>query len=250
MADIKRIRLLGVPIDILTNTSESIEDAIMSLSKKSGTKQIVFLSIWDLLRARNKKSVFHVAIEKADLILPVSKSILRGAKFLKLDVPVRYNPFAAVIQILTALDANYRTLYLLGGHKRTLQQAEKNLHTTFRGLQIVGRYVGYYPKATEKDIVEAIFKASPTLVLLSEGVKEKVCWCYNRRNSFSSSIFLYYKDALGIFSRRIKHISDKTFDRGLEIYVELLHNPLKIFLIFPYILYKLLLFKQKFFGKK
>lgn len=248
--DLQRIKILGVGVDICTNEAENIETQIMKLAQEPGTKQIVFLSIWDLLKARNKKNILHTVIETADLVLPISKSIIKAAKFLKLPTPVRYNPFVATIQILTALDANYRSIYLLGGNKRTLQQAEKNLHATFNGLQIVGRYVGYYPKSTEKDIVEAIYKASPSLVLLSEGIKEKNCWAYNRRNSFSSSIFLYYKDCLGIFSRRIKRISDGTFAAGLEIWVEILHNPLKIFLIFPYIKFKLLLWGEKIFGNK
>ena len=89
----------------------------------------------------------------------------------------------------------------------------------------MGRYVGYYPKQMEDNIIQAMFKAQPSLVLMSDGIKEKNCWAYKRRNRFSSSIFLYYKDAFGIFSERIKRVKEKTFNNGNEIFVELLHNP-------------------------
>lgn len=239
---INRISLLGVPVDICT--PDNLEIEILELLAKPGTKQIVFLSVWDLLKAR-RKGDFSECVKSANLILPISKSILKGAKFLKLPVPERYNPFNAVIQILSILESHYKTLYMFGANKKTLAKAESNVKDTFPRLRLVGRYVGYYPKQMEDDIVQAIYKAQPSLVLLSEGIKDKNCWSYKRRNMFSSSIFLYYKEAFGIFSERIKRVSDKTFNKGHEIWIEVLKNPLKIFLVFPYIYYKLLLLRAK-----
>ena len=77
---ITRINLIGVPVDIVQ--PENLESEILELLAKPGTKQIVFLSIWNLLRARHK-GYFSECINSADLIIPISKSILKGAKFLK-----------------------------------------------------------------------------------------------------------------------------------------------------------------------
>lgn len=234
----QRIEVLGVPVDILQ--PQNLEEEILELLAKPGTKQIVFLSIWELLKARGKND-FSLCVRNADLVIPVSKSILKGAKFLRKQVPVRYNPFDTVIRILSVLEEHYKSLYLLGGHKKTIMAAERNVRSTFSGLQIVGRYVGYYPKTIENDVVQAIYKASPSLVLVSEGIREKNCWAYNRRNRFSSSIFLYYRDAIGIFSERVKRVNEKTFANGHEVWSEIGHNPLKVFLVFPYLRYVLLL---------
>lgn len=84
---INRINLLGVPVDICS--PENLENEILEMLAKPGTKQIVFLSIWNLLKARHKGD-FAECIKSADLILPISKSILKGAKFLKMPIPVRY----------------------------------------------------------------------------------------------------------------------------------------------------------------
>lgn len=243
---IERINLLGVPIDVCA--PENLENELLEILAKPGTKQIVYLSIWDLLKARHKGD-FIECLKNADLILPISKSILRGAKFLKKTIPIRYNPFKATIQILGILDSHYKSLYLLGSHKQTLDKAEQNLRATFPGIRIVGRCVGHYNKNVEDKIVEAIFKAQPSLVLQSDGIKEKNVWAYRRRNSFSSSIFLYYKDAFGIFSERIRRVDEKTFERGNEIFSEIAHNPFKLFLIFPYIWYILCLVWNRIFKK-
>ena len=243
---IERINLIGVPVDVCG--PENLEAAILELLAKPGTKQIIFLSIWDLLKARRKND-FSECVKNADLVLPISKSILKGAKFLRKPIPVRYNPFTAVIQVLSILDSHYKSLYLLGAHKKTLLKAERNVHDTFTGLRIVGRFSGYYSKQDEDDVVQAIFKSQPSLVLVSEGIKDKNCWAYKRRNRFSSSIFLYYKDCFGIFADRIKRINEKTFERGHEVFVEVLHNPFKIFLLFPYFWYKIVLLWYKLFRK-
>lgn len=230
----QRIEILGVPVDILP--PQNLETEILEILAKPGNKQIVFLNIWELIKARGKNDL-ALCVKNADLVIPVSRSIIRSAKFLGKQLPVLYNPFDAIISILSVLENHYRSLYILGGHKKTLMAAEKNVRSTFRGLQIVGRYVGYYPKSVEEDVIQAIYKASPSLVLVSEGIREQNCWSYNRRNQFSNSIFLFYKDAVGIFSERIKRISDKTFSKGFVMGYEILRNPLKFLLIFPYLGY-------------
>lgn len=243
---IQRITIAGVPVDICR--SENLEEEVLELLAKPGTKQIIFLSVWNLLKAR-RNSEYAECIQNADLVLPVSKSIIRGAKFLKKSIPVRYNPFNAVIEVLSVLESHYKSVYLLGARKMTLQKAEANVRATFPSLQVVGRYIGYYPKNAEEAVVEAIYKSSPSLVLVSEGIKEKDFWAYRRRNQFSSSIFVYYRDALGIFSERIKRVNEKTFNRGLEIYSEIFHNPFKIFLIFPFLWYILIIVWYRLFKK-
>lgn len=245
--DFKRIELLGVPVDIVP--PENLEKVLLELLERPGTKQIVFLTIWDLLKARKTRGDFSLCIRTADLVLPLSRSILKGAQFLGLDVPVRYNPFDCTIRIFSILDQYYKSVFFLGAHKKSLQQAERNVKGTFQNLHIVGRYVGYFKQDMENDVIEAIYKASPTLVLVSEGIKEKECWSYRRRNRFSSSIFLYYRDAIGIFSNRIKRVDEKVFERGHEIWSEIGHHPLKIFLLFPYLKYKILLCWYKFSRK-
>lgn len=243
---VERINLIGVPVDVCG--PENLENEILELLARPGTKQIVLLSIWDLLKAR-RKGEFSECIKNASLVLPISKSIIKGARFLKLPVPQRYNPFDAVIQILSILESHYKTLYLFGSNKKILQKAEENVTSTFPGLRLVGRCVGYYSKNMEDDIVQAIFKSQPSLVLVSDGIKEKILWGWKRRNRFSSSIFLYYKDAFGIFSKKIKRINPGVFERGHEIFFEIFRNPFKIFLIFPYIWYIIILLCSKLFRR-
>lgn len=241
---VQRINVLNVPVDVLR--PEDIEVEILSLLDKPGAKQIIFLSIWDLLFAR-ANTEYLVCLQKADLVLPISKSILFGARFLKQDIPVRYNPFFSIISVLAVLNKHYKSLYLFGAHKPSLMQAERNVRSTFENIQIVGRCVGYYDKMEEKNIIAAIFKASPAVVLLGSGIKNPERWVYRRRNCFNSSIFIAHKDVLDIFSKRKKYVNPKTFEKGLEIWPAIIKNPLKLFLFFPFIWYCILLVWYRIF---
>jgi N-acetylglucosaminyldiphosphoundecaprenol N-acetyl-beta-D-mannosaminyltransferase len=124
----ERVSIVGVPVDICQ--PDKLENEIMEILAKPGTKQIIFLSIWDLLKAR-RKGDFADCVKSADLVIPISKSILRAAAFLKKPVPVRYNPFNAVIQILSVLDSHFKTIYLLGSSKKTISKVEHNIKDTF-----------------------------------------------------------------------------------------------------------------------
>ena len=241
----QRIRVLNIPIDVLP--PGTFENAIHELLQKEGPKQIIFLSVWDLLKARGKND-FAAAVQSADLVIPVSKSIVRGAAFLLQGIPERYNPFDAVISILYTLDTRGETLYMLGGRKKMLMEAERNVHVTFPNLRIVGRYAAYR-KPAESNILLAIRKASPAVVLLSEGIPDKKTWFYKRRAHFSTSIFVYYPEAVGVFSKTAKRVSNKTFERGMEIGQEIIRNPFKIFLILPYLRYCFLLLFYRLAGK-
>ena len=109
--EVQRIKVLDIPVDLVEE--QNLEEVILDLIAKPGTKQIVFLSVWDLLRARRKKD-YYQCIQNADLILPISKSILKGARFLKTQVPVRYNPFTAIISGMP-IDTSATTRFLPKG---------------------------------------------------------------------------------------------------------------------------------------
>ncbi|MDE5898057.1 MAG: glycosyltransferase, partial [Treponemataceae bacterium] len=63
----ERITIAGVPVDILR--PEDMESAVLELLEQPGTKQIVFLSVWGLLKAR-RRGDFQECVKNASLVLP------------------------------------------------------------------------------------------------------------------------------------------------------------------------------------
>ncbi len=235
---------MRVPLDIVP--PEDLEQTILELLSREGPQQIMLVSLWDVLRAR-RRGEFRSMVTSAALVLPVSKSLIRGAAFLKKKKPVRYYPFSLLISVLGTLEKYYKTLYLLGGQHRSLMQAERNVRSTFPHLGIVGRFAGGYHRTMEKNILTAIAKAQPSLVLIGDRMPGGQRWVHRNRKNFRTGIFLWSRDVIDVFSDRKRRVSEKTFERGLEYFPLLLKNPLRFFRIFQYLWYNILLLAYRIF---
>ena len=241
---ITRINFLTVPLDILPD--EDIEQTVMELLNKQEPQHIVFLTLWDVLKAR-RDSEFRTMLGKAALCLPLSKSLLKAAHFLKLPVPIRRDTFDMIIRILNCIDAHYKSLYLLGGRTQNLLDAERNVHVTFPGISIVGRFNGFYRKNMEPDIILSIVKAHPALLIVGNGIPGGVRWIHRNRAKLPATIFIHNNDIIDIFAKRKKRISDTAFRKGREFWPQLLRNPFKIFYVFRYALFLLIVLFYRLF---
>jgi len=234
----ERIDFLGVPVDILKE--EDVERVVMALLETKKVAHIVFLSTWDVLKAR-RRGEFQDMVRGAALVLPVSKSIIKGAAFIKRKPPTRCNPFNTIISILNVINTHYKSLYLLGGSPSSLTIAEDNVKSTFTELSFVGRYSGYYKDSLENAILSAIVKSHPSLTLIGNGIKGEARWIHRHREALSDGIYIYDPNIIDIFSKHKKKTSLWLFNSGLEYLPKVLKNPLRLFTIFKYLWFKLLL---------
>lgn len=234
----KRIFILNVPVDVVPE--ESLEDVISDLLIDKGRHQIIFLSLRGLLKARGNSS-FADTVRKASLVIPVSKRIIRGAKFLGKYIPVRYMPFDFSIKLLGILEKQNHSLYLAGSKPAELQITTNNLRDSFPGIGIVGRYAGYYKREVEENMVLAIKKASPSLLLVGNGVPGRSNWLSKNMKNFNPGLFLWCGNCFDVFSGKKKKISRKSWDNGSFAFWKFIKNPWKIVMVFPHMYYLLLL---------
>lgn len=241
---VERLNFLNVPIDVVPE--EELDSVILELLSKDTPQHIMLVSLWDVLRAR-RRGEFRSMVEKAGLVLPVSRSIVRGAQFLKKTPPARHYPFSLVITVLGILEQYNKSLYVFGAHNRSLLQAERNLRTTFPRLSLVGRFPGYYHRNMEKKILTAITKANPSLTIVGDGIPAGQKWIHRNRNRLHSGLFIWNADVIDIFSERKRRVSEKTFDRGLEYLPLILKNPFRIFRVVQFLWYGILLLYYRLF---
>ena len=241
----ERIMLLNVPLDIVTpeNLPYVIEKGLKQDQKN---RNIVLLSLWDLLRAR-RNSEYREYVINAALVIPISHSLVSGAKFLSGKKTIRYMPFNFIISLLSILEKKEGSLFLLGSGIPVLRKAEKNLRTTFPGLNIVGRCDGKTCKKDEAPVIEAIRKASSNLLLAGKGVRGGELWIARNSDNLNSGFRLWCSDLFEVLAEKRKRPSDAVFNRGLESIGYCLKNPLKFFRIFAYLHYKLLLLFYRLF---
>ncbi|MCL2214127.1 MAG: WecB/TagA/CpsF family glycosyltransferase [Treponema sp.] len=242
----QRLEFLKVPIDIVA--PEQLSDIVYDLLKTKKEHNIVLLSLWDLLRAR-RNSEYRCYVVNASLVIPISKSIISGLKFLTGKTAHRYMPFDFIVSILTILEKREFTCYLLGGQRKILQKTEQNIRQTFPKLRVVGRFPGYFKRYEEATIIKAIKKSSPSLLLAGKGVRGKERWIYRNNGVLGEGMRLWCSDIFDVFAEKKTHPSRIAFNAGLEWIGYCFQEPLKFFRIFPYIGYKFLLLYYALFKK-
>ncbi|MDR2783184.1 MAG: WecB/TagA/CpsF family glycosyltransferase [Treponema sp.] len=244
----ERINLLNVPIDIVEK--ENLPIVIGDLLGSGEAKHIVLLSLWDLLRAM-RNNEYRSYVLNADVIIPISKSLVGGSRFLLGKEPIRYMPFDFIIALLSLLEIREQSVYLMGGKKKVIEKAEKNVKHTFPRLQIVGRcYMGRFKKSKEDVILEAIRKAAPSLLLVGKGVQGEELWIQRKSGKLVPGIRLWCSDMYEVFANKKRHPTEYTFQHGLEWIGFCLKKPVRLLRLLPYVYYVLLLLFYKFFKNK
>ncbi|GHV84807.1 UDP-N-acetyl-D-mannosamine transferase [Spirochaetia bacterium] len=243
--NLERITLLKTPLDIVD--PEQLEDTVYRLLKEDKGQDVILLSLLDLLRARSNYE-YRPFVQRATMVIPISKSLVKGARFLKKKKVYRYMPFDFVITLLSILEKRELSVYLLGGRMRSLKRAEKNLRQTFPRLRIVGRYVGNFKHQEEATILQAIRKAAPSLLLVGKGIKGGERWIARNGGSLNKGLRLWCSDLFEVFAERKRRPSRKVFERGFEWIGFCFHKPWRIFRIFPFFYYKFLILMYKLFN--
>jgi N-acetylglucosaminyldiphosphoundecaprenol N-acetyl-beta-D-mannosaminyltransferase len=238
----ERIELLKVPIDIVSG--EALKDLVFELLQEGSGKNIVLLSLWDLMRARHNPE-YRDYVMNAALVIPISKSLVRGAHFLCGKQPERYMPFNFILSLLTILEDREFSVYLLGGQSKVLTKTEKHIRETFPHLRIIGRFPGYFKKQNEEVLIQVIRKSAPSLLLVNKGVPRGEKWIAKNSAKLSPGLRLWCSDIFDVFSARRKRPSNWIFERGLDWIGLCLQNPLYCFRVFTYLYYNILLLFSK-----
>ena len=242
---VTRISFLKAPIDILDEGN--IEPLIRSMAARKEKQQIILLSFRDLMRARRNTERMRM-LKEAALVLPVSKALIRGIKFLKKGDAKRYMPFEFIIRILGVLENIGGSIYILGAQTKEHNIIAGNLRDSFVGLKIVGRHAGFYSKDRENDLLLAIKKAAPNLLLAGNGLKGKELWLYKKKENFQNGLYFWSGECFDIFCGKKQRLSHEQWEKGYYLIPRFFQNPLRFFLIFDRIYYNFLLLIYRLRG--
>jgi len=196
-AGVIRIRILDIPVDVIDESS--LPGVIEGLYAVEDHRQIVLLGFHDLMRARFMRE-HRRAIEQAAYVIPTSLLINWAAGFLKLARPPLRRPYPFIIRLLGILEKRNKSVYLLGSSMEGVRKAEASLRMTFPGLRILGRHAARFSPGIELDILKAIKKASPTLLLTGSNLKGRHLWLARRRDNFAAGLSIWENSCFGVFS--------------------------------------------------
>ena len=139
-------------------------------------------------------------LRSSRLNIPITTAVSFAASYLKRERPPIANPFTFTIRLLGTLERQGRSVYVLGSRKKNILKSESNLKTSFPGLHIVGRYAGTFSQQEEKNIILAVRKSSPSLLLTGKGLKGNNLWLYRHRKEFPRGLSMWGRSCFEVFS--------------------------------------------------
>jgi N-acetylglucosaminyldiphosphoundecaprenol N-acetyl-beta-D-mannosaminyltransferase len=241
-AGVKRIHILGIPVDVVQD--EDLPRAIESFYSIAENRQIILLDFHELMKARYSRERRN-AITQAALVIPVSSLIVRAARFLKKDIPPLRRTYPLIIRLLGILELKNKSVYLLGSSMRGVRLAESSLRATFPGVQIVGRYAAHFPADRESDVITAIKKASPTLLLAGKGLKGRHLWLFRKRTQFAPGLSIWEKTCIDVFSGKKSKPDDRAGARLFRGFFGTVIRPWRILRVFRYFYFFVLLLIER-----
>ncbi len=242
----EKYRLLGVNVNSVS--PEEAYKYILELSQLDKASHVVFLDTYLLMKAQFNRELYNY-INTASLVIPISSGIKIGLKFLNRKIEKVYNYFNFIINLLINFTEKKEFIYILGGDKIIIEKAERNIRDSFPGIRLVGRFHIDYKKEFEKDLITAIQKASPALVLVSKKSPNQEKWIYKKKHNFKKGVFLGVKDFIEIVGGKKKSPTDVIVNSGFFGFINFIKNPFKVFRLFYYILYVFLLLLNKISRK-
>lgn len=195
----KRLKLLRIPVDIVTE--ENLARLVDEILKSGESKQIVFLDLHEMMKARRIQEKGD-CLRRAALVIPTSRLIAWAARMLRQPSPTIWTSYSFVIRLMGALEARRSSVYLLGSTMKGIRKAEATVRSSFPNLGVVGRFTAHYPSNREKDVLMAIRKSSPDLLLTGSGLSGRYLWIHRRRQRFAPGITLWEPHCFDVFSGR------------------------------------------------
>ena len=170
---VKRIDLLGVPVDCVT--MDQALDWADSMMKGPHPRTILAVNPEKVMRAQQDGKLLD-QLRAADLLIPDGIGIVLAARLLGLGHAERV-PGAELMPKLCerAVSKGY-TVFLFGASEEVNQQAVAVLRERYPGIRIVGSQHGYVKDEDMPAVITCINECQPDLLFVALGSPHQELW--------------------------------------------------------------------------
>jgi N-acetylglucosaminyldiphosphoundecaprenol N-acetyl-beta-D-mannosaminyltransferase len=168
----KRVVLLGVPIDPLTRAEALAR--IQAMLQSHAQYHVMTPNSEMLVEAHGNKS-FRELLNQTELNIPDSAGLLWAARVTKQHLPERVTGVDTVEALCRELTSD-EPVFFLGAGDGVAEKAAQNLRLKNKGLQIAGTYAGSPRDEDAADIIGRINASGAKLLLVAYGAPKQDMW--------------------------------------------------------------------------
>ncbi len=171
MAD--RVSFLNTHFDRMS-LSEAIELLLGRILKRQGGR--VYYGNAHTMVTAAKNPALTEALERSDLLLADGSGVRWGSALLRTPLIYNLNGTDLVPSLCKNGAAKGLSIYLLGAKPGVAEKAAANLKKAYPGLVIAGTQHGYFSETETPQVLEAIRRTRPQLLLVAIGVPRQEIW--------------------------------------------------------------------------
>lgn len=218
----KITHILGVPFDVVT-MNEAVNKAMGFLSDQ-GQHIICTPNPEIVMEAQNDNELMQI-LRASDMVVPDGVGIVWASKYGEIKIKERVAGFDLVQNLFNKLkDTNY-TIYFFGGAAGVAATAAKKMMKKYDGLKIIGTRNGFFSKKDEREIIDKIKKASPSIILVGLGSPKQEKWIYDNMRFTGAKLCIGVGGSFDVMAGEVKR-APKIFRKfGLEWFYRFITQP-------------------------
>ncbi len=168
-----RVQILGVGVDPVT-MSEAIERVEEFYAAR--TPHLIATANAEMLMRATHDGELRSILNSADLVVPDGAGTVWAAHHLGYEMPERVAGYDLAQELMRRAPASGRRIYFFGSAPGVAEKARAKAEKLYSGISIVGTRNGFFTAEDESEIVSAIQKAQPDLLLVALGVPKQEKW--------------------------------------------------------------------------
>jgi len=246
-----KLSIMGVRID-----NKTMNEVVDTVKKKIAGDEhyIIYTPNTEIVMMCQKDPEFMNLLNSSDINIPDGVGLIYASKIKGCPLKEKVAGYDLSVNLLKLADEQKLRLFVVGGKPGVAEEAMKNVHENYPGIDIVGTQHGYF-KGThlgkngneeEMKVLEAINKAEPHILFVGFGAKKQEQWIEYNKDKINAKIIIGNGGTLDGLAGNVKRAPDIFIKLGLEWFYRLVQEPKRIKrqILLPVFMFKVL------FGNK
>jgi N-acetylglucosaminyldiphosphoundecaprenol N-acetyl-beta-D-mannosaminyltransferase len=209
----ERIRILGVPVDAVTQ--DEVVDWIAGAIRGSTPRQVATVNPEFVMRAQHDRA-FAAVLEQADLCLPDGAGLLWAARRLGFRLPARVTGVDLIQALAHRAAREGWRVFFLGAREGVAEAAAAVVRAQNPGLVIAGTLSGSPEPSSDEEVVGMVRQARPDLLLVAYGAPAQDLWISRNLAKTGARVGIGVGGAFDFISGRSRRAPLWLRERGLE----------------------------------
>lgn len=234
---IKRVQFLGFSISVFS--IEELNEYIFSTIKTLNTKVIYGHSLGTIALLKDIPE-FYCYGDKADILLTDGRPFYYLARLSGLKIKSNISIPNFVLHILNLADKNNWSIYILGATEKVNKTAQDKIMKQYPGIKSIGGRDGFFDEKEESNIVFAINKFSPNILLIGMPSPKKEIISIDWKDELNANIIIPCGGMIDVLAEKVKISPSWIKKLGLATFYRLFQEPRRLGLRYLKIYYRLL----------